>query len=64
MNHQKIEEKDIDYMKHRFKKCDKPSYIIGKINHLTDSDKPGVEKEDIVYYFMEVDCDVLFVSVF
>jgi hypothetical protein len=28
---QQIEEKGGDYMKHRFKKCDKPSYIIGKI---------------------------------
>ena len=51
-------------MKHRFKNCDKPSYIIGKIKQISDSDKPAIEKEDIAYYFMEADCDVLFVSVF
>ena len=61
---QQIEEKVGDYKKYRFKNCDKPSYLIGKIKQINDSDKPGIEKDEIMHYFMEVDCDLLFVSVF
>ncbi len=61
---EQIKEKDLDYMKHRFKKSDRPSYLVAKIKQITDSDKPAIEKDDIGYYFMQVDCDILFVSVF
>jgi hypothetical protein len=28
---EQIKEKDLDYMKHRFKKSDRPSYLVAKI---------------------------------
>ena len=31
---EQIEEKGLDYMKHRFKKNDRPSYLIGRIKEI------------------------------